>query len=223
MPAAALISLIVGVLATIMAGFTLISTKENKVSDNRQSWIDAMRDDIAEALAAAFAVERETDDKEKLKYLKAYDECQARIEMREHTSLQKWSEVREALESIRSYINGEAGAYRSLKYYKATILEKSRNSLKTNWEIVKKGEPFFQVFKWTFVGWLAVLGITLLVINGIDLWSETGKKQTGVEARARGNMAPGNSVTQPRLPAQHTSVPSQINEAVSNRGAATRR
>ena len=223
MPAAALISLIVGVLATIMAGFTLISTKENKVSDNRQSWIDAMRDDIAEALAAAFAVERETDDKEKLKYLKSYDECQARIEMREHTSLQKWPEVREALETIRSYINGEVGPYRPLKEYKETILKKSRTNLKTNWEIVKKGEPFFQVFKWTFVGWLAVLGVTLLVINGIDLWSEPSKKQTGVEARARDNMVTGNSVAKRRLPAPATSVPGQINEAVSNSGTAALR
>jgi hypothetical protein len=223
MPAAALISLIVGVLATIMAGFTLISTKENKVSDHRQAWIDAMRDDIAEALATAFAAERETDKKEKVKFLKSFDECHARIEMREHTSLKKWPKVRAALASVRGYINGEAGPYMSLKAYKEVILEQSRSQLKDNWEIVKKGEPFFQVFKWTFVGWLAVLGLTLLVMNGINLRSERIRSRPSAGASVQMQATPGVAVGRGSLSTSEKPAPSQVGGTWWNSAATVRR
>ena len=222
MPAAALISLIVGVLATIMAGFTLISTKENKVSDHRQAWIDAMRDDIAEALATAFAAEREIDDKEKVKFLKSFDECQARIEMREHTSLNKWPKVRTALASVRGYINGEAGPYMSLKAYKEVILEQSRSQLKDNWEIVKKGEPFFQVFKWTFVGWLAVLGLTLLVMNGINLRSERIRSRHSAGASVQTQATPGVAVGRGSLSTSEKPAPGRVGGTSWNSAATVR-
>lgn len=223
MPTTAIIPLIVGVLATIMAGFTLISTKENKLSDNRQSWIDDMRNDIAEAVATAFAIERETDAEEKLKYLKAFDECQARIEMREHTSLAKWRDVRGVLEKIRNYLIGEPGTYDTLSNYRDLILDRSRIELKRNWDIVKKGETFFQVFKWTFVGWLVVLGITLLVINGIDLWAGRGTAQPIAKAQSSTASLPGNAASQARLPAPDTKVDGPLDATPSNKVDAAKR
>ena len=53
MQQAPIVTLILGLVTAIITAVTLIATKENKISEFRQSWIDGQRADLAAAIAAA--------------------------------------------------------------------------------------------------------------------------------------------------------------------------
>lgn len=73
--------------AAVVAGlFSLISliiSKENKVTEFRQTWIDAQRNDLAEVLALAAALEAAPLEK-RAENLAAFDRCFARILLRDN-------------------------------------------------------------------------------------------------------------------------------------------
>ena len=72
--------------ATIAGLFSLVSliiSKENKVTEFRQAWIDAQRDDLAEILALAASLEVAPLEK-RADNLAAFDRCFARILLRDN-------------------------------------------------------------------------------------------------------------------------------------------
>jgi hypothetical protein len=170
MTAAVIVLLVIGILTVILAGFTLIVGKENKTSEFRQAWIDDQRADLATAIAAAFAHCHATRPADKLMHLEAFDEAHARIELRENPSANEWAPVRTVLDEIRRLLIAGTGTDALIGRQRTLILDHARIELKKNWQSVKQGETFFAVFKWVFVGWLAVLGLTLVAINGISAY-----------------------------------------------------
>lgn len=177
MTATVIVSFIIGVLGAIFTGFSLIATKENKVSDNRQDWINDQREDIAAALAAAYASQRSSDPADRLERFHAFDEAQGRIELRENPDRPEWSQVRTSLDNIRGLLVGGSATADAITAERTLILDHARPELKKNWEIVKSGETFFVVFKRVFVGWLLVLGMSLIAINAISLFSPSSPAQ----------------------------------------------
>lgn len=82
--------------AAIAGLFTLISliiSKENKVTEFRQAWIDAQRNDVAEVLAAAVRLEVAPLE-QRAEILSNFDRCCARIMLRDNPSR---SPVRDAV------------------------------------------------------------------------------------------------------------------------------
>lgn len=70
-------------IAGLFSLVTLIISKENKVTEFRQAWIDAQRNDLAEVLALAISLEVAPLEK-RAENLVAFDRCFARILLRDN-------------------------------------------------------------------------------------------------------------------------------------------
>lgn len=183
--------------ATIAGLFSLVSliiSKENKVTEFRQAWIDAQRNDISEVLALAISLEISPLEK-RADNLAAFDRCFARILLRDNPlgsvsrdyrwnsgfRLRKptrnswtfwkfikqkdkplpWSTVTSSIghlraELFKAKIDGE-----SVDRYKRSIVVVSRRLLKSEWDIVKDGEKWFTLTRYS-IGSFVITGTIIL-------------------------------------------------------------
>ena len=72
-------------IAGLFSLISLIISKENKVTEFRQAWIDAQRDDVAEVLAAAVRLEVAPLE-QRAEIISNFDRCCARIMLRDNPS-----------------------------------------------------------------------------------------------------------------------------------------
>lgn len=151
------------VLAALVAGLfsflNLISSKENKVSEFRQSWIDGIREEIAAYTAAVQALIRFRSNKDefesKVQYLEATKEAYkiaseslAKIQLRlnpEHANekpLSQEARLLTAIHNARDHFNNKdfSAAFDGT----ASIREAAAPLLKIEWERVKNGEEGYQ-------------------------------------------------------------------------------
>ncbi len=174
--------------ASIVGGFfslvSLVSSKEQKVSEFRQEWISGLRDDLSVFFSSARALCRTmqetrspntTDDdiqyfkfgKEKVGHMRlAAADAFYRIKLRLNTKEPEHKELQRLLETainIQNRININKG----LDYTEALdAIERasdySQDVLKTEWERVKNGEPTYRRLK---IIAFAVLGFGLLIFS----------------------------------------------------------
>lgn len=150
----------IAVLTAILTGLSLIVTKENKISEFRQDWINSQRADLATAIAAAWAYRDETNPEKRVGHLFDFDAAHARIELRENPDKNEWTNARAALDRLRAEI-APGPATDPLQGLRAEILGASCWPLKRNWTVVKSGEVFFKAFKWGFVAFLGVIAFSI--------------------------------------------------------------
>lgn len=156
-------SIIVGLIAGAVSFLGLVISKEQKVSDFRQAWINTVRTDLAEMLAQLSAVEYQKagntsagvgDPKTKILLLSH------RIQL--HLNPDDSEGVISVLSEIQ-YLLSSNGINRSI----STQLSELRDELNTNshtllkveWERVKKGERWFRYSKWGLI----ILPVVFLV------------------------------------------------------------
>ncbi len=142
-----LAALLVGSIAGLVAAMSAIIGKENKISEFRQAWIDAQRNDLATLLAEAAAFIGEADIAKKIERLAMFDAAQARTELRENPDKEEWTKVRALVSELRAQMLAIPVDKERAYALRVQILDASRPPLKANWTIVKQGEPWFRRFK----------------------------------------------------------------------------
>lgn len=162
------------ILAAIIAGavafLASVLTKESKVSEFRQAWIDGLRDDISELVSVFYWILDELAEPEvKFSSLKEefirLERMQARIELRlnpkEHEEL--LSQLR-GLIRFESFDRGDVGSRNAAVNL---FVSESQKVLKDAWVHVKRGEPIYRFTKRTsLVVVVASVVFALLLAKG---------------------------------------------------------
>lgn len=179
------LKLLAGASATVLAALIAASitflvavfTKDSKISEFRQVWIDSLRNDLAQFVGVWYYLANEIkqlkkpiDDAVILELWKAVkpeikqiEELQIRIELRlnpkEHADLIKHIHQ---LAKIENFV-GEP-----FETWKSAIDEftaESQKVLKTEWNVVKKGEPTYRwVKRISFYAVLAAIGVFIWIL-----------------------------------------------------------
>jgi len=182
--------------AAIVGGFfsfvSLISSKEQKVSEFRQEWINELRGDLSVFFSSARALSRTmqetrspntTDDdiqdfkfgKEKIGHMRlAGADALYRVKLRLNKNEPEHQELQRLLETainIQNRINIDKG----LDYTEALdAIERasdySQDILKSEWERVKKGEPTYRYSR-NFAVAVLLLGFLLFLSTYMILYS----------------------------------------------------
>ncbi|KRB93216.1 hypothetical protein ASE22_25580 [Sphingomonas sp. Root720] len=162
-----MIGLAGGLVAGLIAAMSAVIGKENKISEFRQAWIDAQREDLATITAEAIAYASETDPSKKVGRLASFDGAHSRVELRENPEKEEWTTVRGNLETLREGMLKPAPDIVGLRFLCTTILVEARSPLKANWTIVKKGEPWFRRFKRAII--VAIVAAVTIGVT-VALW-----------------------------------------------------
>lgn len=136
----------------------LLISKEQKVSEFRQQWIDALRVEVSSLISHANslhafwsvtrALDREAFEKSRLDYT-GINQAAAQIRMRlnpdEETSKAVLSKIAE-IENLLA--PGSIPDYRTLNDVEKELVIRTNVVLKSEWKRVKSGEPVFTMIKW---------------------------------------------------------------------------
>jgi len=159
-------------LGAFVALITIIITKEQKVSEFRQAWINAFRDDLADAISSASTltviVQRSNPVNEQDMYREwsRFTAALARIELRlnlseePHRRLEQF--IRKAEELMRDMeLSPESYHPGEWMELQTDIVAASQKLLKIEWNRVKQGERYYRSAK---IALLFVVFILPLVV-----------------------------------------------------------
>lgn len=149
-------------LGAFVALMTIIITKEQKVSEFRQAWINSLRDDLADAISAgsALSIVMQVDEpraiEAKLKEWARLVAALARVELRlnlsedQHRELQRC--IREA-ETLVRRLEADPADYDPAVWIalQEKVVAVSQPLLKLEWRRVKKGETIYRLAKTALV------------------------------------------------------------------------
>lgn len=189
---AAIATVVASLIAGLISFVNLTLTKEQKTSEFRQAWIDALREDLAEFFACSRAFARATETfhllgpnyKEKAALLisdqKVSDiryqvaEARYRIKLRLNPDEEEHQELLRLIDLVvaeqnnmlaeKSEVAPTLGAIELAAEYAAPILKKE-------WERVKKGELPFRIAR----NWVAPIIVILSIGFVVFLWTGTFK------------------------------------------------
>jgi hypothetical protein len=159
------------VAATVsLTGLTV--TKEQKISDLRQAWIDALRGELSELLEHAHAIQgaasaenrtrRElwSDVKENFAGI---NRVIASIELRLNPNEAAAKSILRCLRELEALIGSDSRIdFESMATIERRLVSASQPLLKEEWERVKRGEPTYRIAKHASWLGLVVLVCTLL-------------------------------------------------------------
>ncbi len=170
LPEAAIGAICAAVIAAMFSLIGLAIAKENKTSEFRQAWIDALRDDFSALIAAIMAIHsaeglqgEATPDwwKEVRADYVAANTAISRLRLRLNPAEPLSIELIALLKEIESIINSGFGEEPDrVRELEDEILALAARLLKQEWERVKTGEPAFSIAKWSIA---AILLTTLLI------------------------------------------------------------
>ncbi|CAM3755844.1 MULTISPECIES: hypothetical protein [Pseudoalteromonas] len=185
------LGVICGALLTGIFSFvSLINQKEGKISEFRQNWIDALRDDIAKLTASFDRISSkwqltQISEEEKAEPYKGrqwllefnelittdfehYSECYNRIMMRLNVKDDKI--LIDKLKELDGYISSPR-EMRDKDFVKSKIdgvITESQVLLKNEWEVVKSGEKAYRTTKF-----VTCMCIGLIVLAGIYIYVQS--------------------------------------------------
>jgi len=158
------IKIILSLIAVIISFVGLIITKEQKTSEFRQKWIDEIRADIASLMGTLshfstkwLILKNKEDLESRRKFLddniSLINEMHVllyRIELRLNPENDK--DLIEVLNNIDLMIKSPSKMNQDSEFENLTeeLSSQSHKMLKTEWERVKNGEPFFAIIKYLF-------------------------------------------------------------------------
>lgn len=189
---AAIATLVASLITGAISFVNLTLTKEQKTSEFRQAWIDALREDISRFIAAARAFARAAevlhtfgpDYKEKaallisdekigdLRYQAAEMLCRIKLRLNEGEK-----EHQELLRLFNRAVNEQNKMLAERTDVEATLkaidiaTEYARPILKKEWERVKQGELAFRIAR----NWVAPIIVLLSVALIVFIWNGTFK------------------------------------------------
>jgi hypothetical protein len=193
MPSQSLAATATVVAAVIAAGVSFLHltlTKEQKISDFRQAWIDALREDLATFFSVSRAMARATDEAripedQKANYKFGFSEDQVReyritvaqtyykIKLRlnagEAEHIRLLTLMDQAIEAQIATAQGKSDGSKTLPALEAAV-DYSRPVLKSEWDRVKRGEPSFRIARNWVPPILLVLAITFWILSSTQLF-----------------------------------------------------
>lgn len=146
-------------MAGIISLLGLIIAKEQKVSDFRQAWIDALRSEITSYLTQMNAIADLLEvsyqgHEDKLKALSApyqrLNEAHFMITLRLNPKEKRSQDLLELMAEFQQCISEERNpnAFSNFKRIEQLFLSTAKDLLKSEWGRVKRGEPTFQFAKY---------------------------------------------------------------------------
>jgi hypothetical protein len=161
----ALFSLLGVIVAALVAGYfnlmALINAKEQKTSEFRQNWIDALRKDISELVAAIFYISYYTQtnknkggsetpkdlEEAHKRYVSAYSSIALRVNPSESNPTLKLinDNFLNSLQKVLDEFNNRN--YSAAASNTSEVLERARPLLKEEWKRVKTGEEQYRKIK----------------------------------------------------------------------------
>lgn len=165
----AIAALVVGLIAAVVSLVVSILAKDQKTSEFRQAWIDALRNDVSQLIAqlgikiTTTKIIRGMSDKQTDEYLLAHQGDYVEIDMlitrvRLRLNPSEHTELIQLLKSMNNF--QDSGMEDRIE----AISVKAQQILKTEWERVKSGEPsFVRLEKVSRNGVIAILAVGLLV------------------------------------------------------------
>lgn len=187
-------TIIAAVIAAIISLLGLLISKENKVSEFRQAWIDALREEIAAVIVHAHAIHgaylaKFPDNPEIWRNMRgdfvSINEAWAKIRLRLNPDEDPSKEILEALKKYEGIFleNNTAPDFSKLDEADRELLERTKVVLKEEWTRVKRGERTYRVATW-LAGMLVVLGVLLLLLKpSIPLLLSSAKRDYRVIER----------------------------------------
>lgn len=182
------------VIAAFVGFMSLVIAKEQKVSEFRQTWINALRDDLAEAISSASTLTTMLQDaagrlsEARLREWARFAAALARIELRMNRTEEPHKRliacIREA-ENLMHRLDESGGDYDQKEWLSLQdqVVKVSQDLLKIEWDIVKAGEPFYKGVKVTLI-----LALALTVLGSLISFACDGTK-------SRATSTPAVSVT----------------------------
>lgn len=170
----AIATITAAVIAAFVGFLSLVITKEQKVSEFRQAWIDGLRSDIADAISAASTLtvilqkSSAAPSDAMLREWARFSASLSRIELRLNLK-------EEPHQSLNACIQDAQGLMRRMEAHSTDydqseweglqdrVVEISQRLLKIEWDIVKTGEPFYQGVKVFLIVGLIVALLGLLI------------------------------------------------------------
>jgi hypothetical protein len=163
------VPLAVAFVAALASVLGLIISKESKVSEFRQAWIDGLRNDIAELIGHAAALQAvklmDVEDNDRLSLSLAHflgvNELASKIRLRLNPQKESHLPVLKALEKHESCFSKpvESFDYAGIEKAEERLVSQGQILLKAVWEEVKAGELTYRISFACFV----ILSITLSV------------------------------------------------------------
>jgi len=181
------IGAVVAIIAGIFSYFNLVTSKETKISEFRQNWIDSLRQDISKYVSSMQSlisfedyINHHLDENEKLKTLKrradlhdiffdAYNSIHLRINKNETNA--KAKEISDnfisALENAHKAFKAER---EDLEYLLEQVKSNAELLLKHEWNRVRDGEKTYQYAK---KGALIFTSITIVIFILLTIFIAT--------------------------------------------------
>lgn len=174
--------------AALIAGcFTfmaLINLKEQKTSEFRQDWINALRKEISELVSSVYSLEfyyqygAKNSDPDFIKWIRetnqVYNQASSSILLRINQQ-EKEEPLKSINEKFLTKLTAVLQAVSSQDYCAAAvncnaIIEESKPLLKEEWKRVKAGERPFRISKW-IAGLVFAVGIIFSIFVGLKIFT----------------------------------------------------
>ncbi len=171
-------AIVAAFIAGVVALLGLIISKEQKVSEFRQQWIDALRDDIAAVIAHSHGIHgsslaKRTPDQSLWDTVRGditgISQVSARIRLRLNPNEKNEKEkaankaVLEALKECDSIWASPTPDFFKLPAISEKLLSAGQIVLKINWDRVRSGEPVYRMARWVAVLVIVAVAIVLLL------------------------------------------------------------
>ena len=180
LPKEAVGAVVAATIAGFVAFFSLIISKEQSVSNFRQQWIDALRQDIAPVVSYIVGIHGESVAKHKKneelwEKVKAdftrFHELAARIKLRLNPKEARKKDgeadatkaVLDVVDEIDGLFSSPEPQFYQLEALTKKLVENSQTILKANWRRVRSGETVYWITKWLALAFAVLAAIWLLL------------------------------------------------------------
>lgn len=210
--------------AAIAGGVSLLSliiSKENKTSDFRQAWVDALREEttslISDYRIFAHYKAQGLSGPTVIDLLLKVRACQTSIRLRLKPSEELTKVAVGKIQVMDDII--ERGDWRQDVVEKAALdLEKAiQPILKENWDRVKSGEPWFKATRWITSG-VIIIAFTVIALRALDF----SPAIFAVSGTVSSQPAPAAPLPDARAPASLDVLASQPQLVAPQEGAVAR-
>ena len=165
-------TIIAAFIAAVISLLGLLISKENKVSEFRQAWIDALREEIAAVITHAHAIHggyqaKFPDNPEIWRNMREdfvkMNEAWAKIKLRLNPDEARSKAILEALQKHEGIFleNNVPPEFSKLGEADRELLKSTQVVLKEEWEKVKRGERIYRAATW-LAGILVIVGLLFL-------------------------------------------------------------
>jgi hypothetical protein len=176
LPSEAFGAIVAAIIAGLVAFFSLIISKEQSVSEFRQHWIDALREDVATVTSCVTGISESIityptglqERRERMKPdITRLEGATARIRLRLNPDEKGKEEgpatraVLKALTELEVAFNSGSFEFEKWDPIVTRLVTNSRIILKENWTRVRSGEPIYQRTKWVAL----ILAVALIVVS----------------------------------------------------------